>query len=47
VDTVTTQFVIQQVVVRDPWPGNGGRRLLSPVEWASMNFAARIRVTDA
>jgi hypothetical protein len=47
VDTVTTQFVIQQVVVRDPWPGNGGRRLLTPMEWASMNFAARIRVTDA
>jgi hypothetical protein len=47
VDTITTQFVIQQVVVRDPWPGNGGRRLLSPVEWANLNFAARIRVTDA
>ena len=46
VDTYTTQFVIQQVVVRDPWPGNGGRRLLSPVEWASINFAARIRVTN-
>lgn len=47
VDMLTTQFVVEQVVVRDPWPGNGGRRLLSPVEWANMNFAARIRVVDA
>jgi hypothetical protein len=47
VDTVTSQFEIQQVIVRDPWPGSGGRRLLSPMEWASINFAARIRVVDA
>ena len=44
VDTVTAQFEIQQVIVRDPWPGSGGRRLLTPREWASINFAARIRV---
>ncbi len=47
VDTITTQYVIQEVIVRDPWPGSGGRRLLSPMEWASINFAARIRVADA
>jgi hypothetical protein len=47
VDTFTTQFTVQQVVVRDPWPGSGGRRLLSPMEWASINFAARIRLQDA
>lgn len=47
VDTYTTKFAIQQVVVRDPWPGNGGRRLLTPVEWANINFAARIRLVDA
>jgi hypothetical protein len=46
VDTVTSQFEIQQVIVRDPWPGSGGRRLLTPMEWASINFAARIRVVD-
>jgi len=46
VDTATSQYEIQQVIVRDPWPGSGGRRLLSPMEWASINFAARIRVTD-
>lgn len=44
VDLATTGFSVQQVIVRDPWPTNGGRRLLSPVEWASLQFAARIRV---
>jgi hypothetical protein len=47
VDRVTGQFVVQQVVVRDPWPGNGGRRLLTPMEWASINFAVRIRLVEA
>lgn len=35
---------IVEAVVRDPWPGRGGRRVLSPVEWRNINFAARIRV---
>jgi|SRR5579883_743921 len=47
VDLATSQWAIQQVIVRDPWPGNGGRRILSPVEWANINFAARVRVTAA
>lgn len=47
VDTATSQYEIQQVIVRDPWPGSGGRRPMSAMEWASINFAARIRVTDA
>jgi hypothetical protein len=47
VDTATSQYEIQQVIVRDPWPESGGRRPLTPREWASINFAARIRVTDA
>jgi len=46
VDTATSQYEIQEVIVRDPWPGRGGRRPLTPMEWASINFAARIRVTD-
>ena len=46
VDTATSQYEIQQVIVRDPWPGSGGRRPLSPREWASIEFAARIRVAD-
>ncbi len=46
VDTATSQYEIEQVIVRDPWPGRGGRRPLMPMEWASINFAARIRVTD-
>ena len=46
VDTATSQYEIEQVIVRDPWPGRGGRRPLTPMEWASINFAARIRVTD-
>jgi len=33
--------------VRDPWPYNPGHRSLSPQEWYSITFAARIRVTDA
>lgn len=47
VDTATSQYEIQEVIVRDPWPGSGGRRPLTQREWASINFAARIRVTDA
>lgn len=47
VDTATSQYEIEQVIVRDPWPGSGGRRPLTQREWASINFAARIRVTDA
>jgi hypothetical protein len=30
--------------VRDPWPGNGGKRNLSPQEWYNVDFAARVRV---
>lgn len=33
-------------VVRDPWPYNARRRALTPQEWFSINFAARIRVND-
>jgi hypothetical protein len=32
--------------VRDPWPGNGGRRPLTPQEAASAMLLARIRVTS-
>ncbi|HVN94413.1 MAG TPA: papain-like cysteine protease family protein [Terracidiphilus sp.] len=46
VDPATSQYQIQQVIVRDPWPGSGGRRPLSPMEWRAIDFAARIRVTD-
>ena len=35
---------IVEAVVRDPWPGRGGRRVLSSAEWRNINFAARIRV---
>ena len=47
VDTATSQYEIQEVIVRDPMPGRGGRRQLTPMEWRSINFAARIRITDA
>ena len=33
-------------IVRDPWPGRG-RRMLSPQEWYSTSFLARIRVFAA
>ncbi len=42
----TGAWQIVQAVVRDPWPGNGGRRTLSPQEWFNVNFGARIRVQD-
>jgi hypothetical protein len=41
------QFGRQQItaaIVRDPWPTNGIRRILTPQEWLSVNFLVRIRV---
>ncbi|MBV9157445.1 MAG: hypothetical protein JO097_14365 [Acidobacteriaceae bacterium] len=35
---------VRAATVRDPWPGRG-RRILSPQEWLSTNFLARIRVS--
>lgn len=35
--------VITSAIVRDPWPGKG-RRVLTPQEWYSINFAAQIRL---
>lgn len=43
VDVNTGQWEIVSAIVRDPWPGNGGRRVLSPQEWANIQFAVRIR----
>jgi papain like cysteine protease AvrRpt2 len=40
----TGAWQIVEAVVRDPWPGNGGRRALSPQEFFNVSFAARIRV---
>lgn len=37
---------VKAAVVRDPWPGED-RRVLSPQEWYSTNFLARIRVRRA
>jgi hypothetical protein len=39
----TGQVVITSATVRDPWPGRG-RRVLTPAEWYSINFAVQIRV---
>lgn len=36
---------VTAAVVRDPWPGSGGRRILSAQEWYNTSFLARIRVT--
>ncbi len=38
---------VTQAVVRDPWPANGGKRALSPQEWANVSLLARVRVKDA
>ncbi|MHB1117780.1 hypothetical protein [Sideroxydans sp.] len=35
---------VTSAIVRDPWPGRG-RRVLSPQEWFSADFLARIRVS--
>lgn len=32
-------------IVRDPWPANGGRRVLTPQEWYNISLLARVRVT--
>jgi ABC-type bacteriocin/lantibiotic exporter with double-glycine peptidase domain len=43
-DLLTQQWGIVAATVRDPMPGNGGKRILSPREWYNISFAARIRV---
>ena len=37
---------VTQAIVRDPWPGNGGKRLLSAQEWFGTQLLIRIRVSD-
>lgn len=37
---------VKAAIVRDPWPGKG-KRVLSPQEWYSTSFLARIRVKSA
>lgn len=44
INMTTGAWQIEEVIVRDPWPGNGGRRLLTPMEWGNLEFAARVRV---
>lgn len=31
-------------IVRDPWPTRASRRAITPIEWANISFAARVRV---
>jgi hypothetical protein len=47
VDRMTGQYEIVAATVRDPWPTNGVRKILSPQEWFNIQFAARITVEDA
>jgi len=35
---------VTEAIVRDPWPGNGGRRILSAQEWFGTQMLVRIRV---
>lgn len=39
-------WTVIAATVRDPWPGNGGKRILSPQEWYNINFAARVMVSS-
>ncbi len=41
----TQQWQIDEVLVRDPWPGNGSRRVLTLAEWMSIAFAAGVEVS--
>jgi hypothetical protein len=41
----TGAWQIVSAVVRDPWPGNGGRRALTQQEFFNVSFAARVRVS--
>lgn len=36
---------VTAATVRDPWPGNGGKRVLSPQEWYNISLLARVRIT--
>jgi hypothetical protein len=38
---------VTQAIVRDPWPTNGGKRMLSLQEWTNVSLLARVRVEDA
>ncbi len=42
-DIATGIWRLDSATVLDPWPGRG-ERFVSPYEWASVNFAARIRI---
>ena len=44
INTATGAWQVVAATVRDPWPLNGGKRILSPQEWYNINFAARISV---
>jgi hypothetical protein len=37
---------VTAATVRDPWPGNGGRRVLSAQEWFKVSLLVRVRVED-
>lgn len=43
VNNVTRAWQVVAATVRDPWPGRG-KRILTPLEWYNINFAARIFV---
>lgn len=43
IDLSTGQWGVVAATVRDPWPTNGGKRILSPQEWTNIQFAARVR----
>jgi hypothetical protein len=38
---------VTQAIVRDPWPANGGKRMLSVQEWTNVSLLARVRVENA
>jgi hypothetical protein len=45
VNTQNGAWNVIAATVRDPLPGNGGKRILSPQEWYNINFGARVLVS--
>jgi hypothetical protein len=46
VQNAAGQWQIVDATVRDPWPFNPSRRVLSPLEWSNTNIAVRLRTSE-
>ncbi len=44
INTTNGAWNVVAATVRDPWPANGGKRILTPQEWYNIGFAARVLI---